>query len=196
VVVERLSAGRDLVSLVESHVVGPAEVPDVPDILDLRVEAPARRRVGQRPSPRHPEVPRQIRTNYFELEARNRSLGSAGEELVVRYEVARLRSLDLDRLASRVERVSVTRGDAAGFDVRSFEESGDERWIEVKTTAYGRETPFYVTRNELDVSQQNPNLYLLYRVFDFRRDPHLFTVPGRLDVSFELDPSQYVARVA
>lgn len=91
--------------------------------------------------------------------------------------------------------VSQTRGDSIGFDVLSFEESGRERLVEVKTTAYGRETPFFVTRNELETSAREAPQYFLYRVFDFRRQPRLFHKQGQLDRAFSLDPVQYVASV-
>jgi hypothetical protein len=129
------------------------------------------------------------------LEARNRSLGEAGEEFVVRFEVARLLK-EKSRLASKVERVSETHGDGLGFDVLSFEVTGEERLIEVKTTAFGAMTPFYVTRNEVEVSCSKPERYHLYRAFDFRRRPRLFSVKGSLDGNFNLDPTVYRARLA
>jgi hypothetical protein len=67
--------------------------------------------------------------------------------------------------------------------------------VEVKTTAYGRETPFFVTRNELELSQVQADQYFLYRVFDFRRTPRLFHKRGYLERSFTLDPVQYLASV-
>jgi hypothetical protein len=98
-------------------------------------------------------------------------------------------------LASRVEHIAVTEGDSAGFDILSFEITGQERFIEVKTTAYGPFTPFYVTKNELDVSNRSAPHYYLYRTFDFRRQPKLFTKQGPFDRSFQLDPTQYVAHL-
>jgi hypothetical protein len=51
---------------------------------------------------------------------------------------ARLLSRRLDHLAQRLEPVSATRGDGHGNDILSFETSGADRLIEVKTTAYGQ----------------------------------------------------------
>ena len=99
-------------------------------------------------------------------EAHDRSLGAAGEEFVVRFEVARLAHAGKEGLAGKVERVSETRGDGLGFDVLSFDESGRERLIEVKTTA-----------------------------FNFRKQPKLFCTQGPIDQAFGLEPSQFVARV-
>ena len=75
--------------------------------------------------------------DYLAIEAANRSLGPAGEEFVLRFEVARLVRAGQERLAVMVELVSETRGDGLGYDVLSFEISGRERLIEVKTTSYG-----------------------------------------------------------
>ena len=112
------------------------------------------------------------------------------------FERARLISLRAERLASRIEHVARTRGDGEGFDVLSFETSGAERFIEVKTTRYGRETPFFISRNELSVSQRAAHQYHLYRVFGFRQTPLLFTLSGVLSSTCSLDPYTYVASVA
>jgi hypothetical protein len=192
----RLATSQPLVEVVEADVQQPAVVPTVDDILATLIDAPLRDPGGRGYDNRireHTRVPR--RTDYLQLEARNRSLGTAGEEFVLRFEVARLLRARRDRLASRVEHVSRTRGDGIGFDVLSFEESGVERLVEVKTTGYGRETPFFVTRSELEVSQRDAEQYFLYRVFDFRRSPRLFHKRGHLERSFELDPVQYLASV-
>ena len=112
-----------------------------------------------------------------------------------RFEVARLVRAGNERLAAKVERVSETQGDGLGFDVLSFEVGGRERFIEVKTTAYGASTPFFVTRNELAVSYDASEQFHLYRAFNFRKQPRLFLKQGRLDQSFSLEPSQFVASV-
>jgi len=193
----RLGSNQSLTAVVEAQVQQPAVVPSVDDILATLVEAPVpdsaagryeRSSWRERPSPRRG-------VDYLALEARNRTLGGAGEEFVVRFEVARLLHARLDRLAARVERVSETQGDSIGFDVLSFDESGRDRLVEVKTTAYGRETPFFVTRNELETAQREADQYFLYRVFDFRRRPRLFHKQGHLERAFRLDPVEYLAAV-
>ena len=79
--------------------------------------------------------------------------------------------------------------------VINFEQSGADRLIEVKTTKYGAHTPFFVSRNELEVSKTETNRYHLYRVFDFRERPLLFTLHGALSSTCTLDPTNYIARV-
>jgi hypothetical protein len=99
-------------------------------------------------------------------------------------------------LADRIEHVSITKGDGLGYDILSFEPNGRERLVEVKTTAFGKDTPFFVTRNELQVSRESGQDYHLYRLFQFRKDPTLFLLNGVLDQVCHLDPVQYVGRVA
>jgi len=133
--------------------------------------------------------------DYLQREARNRSLGSAGEDLVMRYEAQRLRAAGSRVLANRIEHVSKVKGDGAGFDILSFETDGRERFIEVKTTAYIAETPFYVSRNELSFSTEQAERFRLYRLFNFRKRPQMFALAGALDASCRLDPVSYRAEV-
>ena len=78
----------------------------------------------------------------------------------------------------------------------SFEDTGRERLIEVKTTSFGQLTPFYVSRNELARSNADAETHRLYRVFDFRDRPRLFDLPGAISASCELEPTSFLARVA
>lgn len=138
------------------------------------------------PSRERPPVLRPT-INYLELEARNASLGRAGEEFVLRFERARLVAAGRESLADRVEHVAATQGDGAGFDVRSFEHDGSDRLIEVKATAYGKHTPVFLSRHELRVSQERARAYHLYRLFRFRKDPWLYGLQGALDQTCRLD---------
>ena len=134
--------------------------------------------------------------NYLELEARNSALGLAGEQFILAYEKARLIAADREALALRIEHVSKEVGDAEGFDIRSFDASGADRLIEVKTTKHGRDTPFFVSRNEVRVSQSRSEQYHLYRLFEFKVDPRLFMLRGALSSTCTLDPTNFIATVA
>lgn len=135
------------------------------------------------------------RRDYLAQEARNRSLGRAGELFVLELEARRLHAAGKKSLGERVEHVAATQGDGLGFDVLSFEEDGRERLIEVKTTSFGELTPFYVSRNELARSKADAERYQLYRVFGFRDRPRLFAVPGAINGSCHLEAATYLARV-
>ena len=135
-----------------------------------------------------------IKRDYIDREARNVSLGRAGEELIVEYERWRLASSGHQRLADDVEHVSKTKGDGLGFDVLSFDPNGRERLIEVKTTSFGKETPFFITRNEVELSRTHADLFHLYRVFEFRKEPRLFSLKGAVDRHCHLDPVTFQGR--
>ena len=132
--------------------------------------------------------------NYLEREARNSSLGRAGEEFVAGVEARRLWNLGRKTLAERIEHVSDSQGDGLGYDIRSFEEDGRERLIEVKTTRFGIMTPFFLSRNEVEVSAEEHARYHLFRVFSFRSEsPRLYTLPGSLRQTCLLEPVEYSA---
>jgi hypothetical protein len=197
VVMSRVSADEILSALVRQVVDRPvSQPPEIDDLLKMLVPAPEPEKAERTREPRPTVARLPRRPNYLEIEARNRSLGAAGEELVVRFEQRRLWSAGKKSLADKVEHVSRTKGDGLGYDIESFEESGKPRLIEVKTTRFGAMTPFFVSRNEVRVSTERSGDYCLYRVFDFRAQPRIFTLPGAIDASCDLDPVEYRASVA
>ena len=77
-----------------------------------------------------------------------------------------------------------------------FDENDDsEWWIEVKTTGLGKHFPFYVTANEVRCSEDCPERFRLYRVFDFARDPRIYVVGGALSVACVLEPATVCRRL-
>lgn len=135
------------------------------------------------------------RIDYAKMEAANRQLGNLGEEFVVALEKQRLLEGGRPDLASQVNCVSKAFGDGLGYDVASFEIDGSERCIEVKTTKYGKEIPFFLTANELRFSQEHSNKCYLYRVFNFVKSPKIFVLQGSLSELCNLDPQLYLASV-
>lgn len=178
---------------VEDAVVREAVVPALPDVLSIfDPELPEREEVYERV--RQPgSQSRVVKKNFFEQEARNCSLGLAGELLVVEYEKLRLASLNQEKLADRVEHVSVERGDGAGFDVRSFDESGKDLFIEVKTTRFRKESPFFISSNEVSFSRENAERYSLYRLYAFERNPKMFVLPGNVEKRVNLSAVNFRA---
>lgn len=136
------------------------------------------------------------RRDYLAQEARNKSLGLAGELFVVELESRRLMSEGKRKLSQRVEHVASTVGDGLGYDVLSFDTNGQERFIEVKTTSFGELTPFYVSSNEVARSEEDQDKYHLFRVFDFRNRPRVFGIRGTITEHFQLNPVSYLARIA
>lgn len=198
VVADRLDADRGLASTAQAAIEKPAPPLVLTDILARCEEAPIRRGdTGEKyPVSFTQQVVGETRINYLEREARNADLGTAGEAFALEFERARLRGLGLEHLADRVEHVAATHGDGLGFDIRSFESGGSDRLIEVKTTAFGRETPFFVTRNEIGVSRLHAKSYHVYRLFRFRVDPRFFVLHGAIDECCRLEAIQYSARAS
>ncbi len=161
------------------------------DFLAVKEEAPERANEVREPMSWRPG--RAFKRNYLEQEAANRSLGRAGEDFVVRYERWRLVQLGMGQLADKVEHVAKTRGDGLGYDVLSFDPAGGERFIEVKTTSFGKRTPFFVSSNELEFARSESERFRLVRVFDFRAEPRLFELQGRIENHCALDPHSFKA---
>lgn len=195
VVADRVARDQEFNNVAALAVAQPA-FPRLWSALDQEmVVAAPRPSGGGRVVSESPKVRRPIQRDYLLREAQNRSLGLAGEELVLGFERNRLRIAGCDRLSERVEHVSKTRGDGLGFDILSFEPDGAERFIEVKTTGFGEMTPFYVSPNEVALSEEVPHQYQVYRLFDFRTQPRMFMLAGRMRDLVTLDPASYLARV-
>ena len=132
-----------------------------------------------------------IKINYLEREQRNNKLGMYGEELVLQFEKWRLIKNGKAKLSDQVKWVSKEEGDGAGFDILSKNTDGSDKYIEVKTTKLGKETPFYFTRNELSFSQMHVKNFHLFRLFDFEKEAKMFTKSGSLDKICHSTPMTY-----
>lgn len=172
------------------------EIPSVDDFLAIMETPPVQDDKSPSGVADTPEIYNPVGVNYLEREAQNQALGDAGEHFVINFERARLIHAGRESLADRIEQVSATVGPSAGFDIRSFEANGSDRFIEAKTTKYGKNTPFFVTPNELRFSRDNASQYFLYRIFRFRAGPRIFALHGHLRDRCMLVPSQYMARPA
>ena len=193
VINDRLQKNPKIFELASFDADRPTVTPEVGDILSILTDKPEARE--PKPSRTEDAAVHRVWTpvNYMERESRNRSLGEAGELLVLQYEQERLSREGKESLAAKIEHTSKVRGDGAGYDILSYEKSGRERLIEVKTTKYGIATPFFVSSNEVAVSLQHSNEYQVYRLFNFQKKPRLYTVPGSINQTCSLLPKTYMA---
>lgn len=134
---------------------------------------------------------RPIKINYLEREQNNRNLGMMGEEIVINYEKWRLIKLGKEKLSEQIEWVSKDQGDGLGFDILSKNADGTDRYIEVKTTKFTKETPIFLSKNELDFSQEKSENFHLYRLFNFSEDPKMFTKQGSFDSFCRIEAIQF-----
>lgn len=138
-----------------------------------------------------PYQKRPIKVNYLEKEQSNRKLGIFGEELVLKYEQWALIRLGKEKLANQVEWISKDLGDGAGFDILSKNINGTDKYIEVKTTRLGKETPFYFSSNELNFSIIKSSNYHLFRLFNAEKDVKMFMKNGSLNTICNSVPTMY-----
>ena len=122
---------------------------------------------------------------------RNRALGRAGEALALAHERALLAGAGRDDLAREVRWVSDEEGDGAGYDIASFTPAGQARLLEVKTTRGWDRTPFYISRNELAVSEARPEEWRLFRFWNFSREPKAFELAPPLERHVSLMPTVF-----
>lgn len=173
------------------------------DANDNRVRAETALWIGAAPTfaneppPLDPKFMAAIARKYdvAERDARNRSLGKAGEERVLRHEKSTLRSAGRSDLAEKVRWTAMEDGDGAGFDIFSYEPDGKDRLIEVKTTNGWERTPFHVSRNELAVAEANRDTWHLVRLWNFAREPKAFAIRPPLEAHVLLTPTSFLASI-
>jgi hypothetical protein len=124
---------------------------------------------------------------------RNRALGKAGEERVLKYERDTLTEAGREDLAQQIRWVSEEDGDGAGYDIASFDADGRQRLIEVKTTNGWERTPFHISRNELSVADERREEWCLFRLWNFARTPKAFELRPPLDAHVSLTATSFQA---
>jgi len=134
--------------------------------------------------------------NRMENDERNAFLGDLGEKAVITYEKKLLIEEGFNSLADKVEQVSATIGDHLGYDVLSYYPSGDEKWIEVKTTTGAQSTKFHISENQIKRSENDPSKFWLYRLYDFNPElaaTSMYRLQGNLRDQLNLYPTNYRA---
>ena len=106
-------------------------------------------------------------------------------------EKQRLIEAGKENFADKIEWHSKELGDGLGYDILSRNENGTDRYIEVKTTKLSKETPIYLSRNEILFAAKQPDNFFLYRVFNFDKKPKLFIKNGEYENFCKLIPQSY-----
>lgn len=192
VVEEQLAINKLLDEAAQNAAALPAAVPLLDDFSKVLVEPPKLATEAREPNPPDYYSASPLKRDYLEREARNISLGKAGEEFVLNFEHFRLYELGQKKLAEMVEHASITRGDGLGYDIRSFEPDGRERYIEVKTTSFAKETPFFISRGEIQFAKDHEAQFHLYRLYEFRKSPKLFDLVGSVEKHCAVNPVSYI----
>lgn len=179
------------------------ELDEVEDVLDSRVhlelvEPPERK---DRPSVVTHASNKKAKNRNFDKEAKEHKLtGDLGERLVLEYEREKLRNADIPDVDEKVFLTSSKKevyGNAYPCDIISYNlETGEELFIEVKTTKGSAEAPFYISAEEVDFSIENSDKYKLYRVFNAlskKRKTFFYETSGSVVDNFSLESDRYIA---
>ncbi len=125
---------------------------------------------------------------------KNKSLvGKKGEEIVYLLEKEYLMSINKHNLAEKVKNISKEYGDGLGYDILSFFENGEEKFIEVKSTSLKNSNSFLLSKNELEFLREKQNNAFIYNVIiSGQEEPELETISA-IDLfnKMEIIPSNY-----
>lgn len=114
------------------------------------------------------------KVNWSQVQDSNKKTGEIGEELVMQWEKKKLEnSKHYKHLANNIVHESKVNGDGAGYDIKSYDaDTGQEMYLEVKTTTQSFNTALYMTKNERDFMENNKDKFFVYRLFNLVYDPH------------------------
>lgn len=129
----------------------------------------------------HPDYQKQAKTN--------KRIGDLGELRVLQFEIENANP----KYVSKISHDSKEIGDGLGYDILSYDSSGNPKYIEVKTTKGGVNTPFYITTSELKKSILESENYYLYRVYNYNDKDNsgdLYIISGNLS-EYCINPIQF-----
>jgi hypothetical protein len=192
IVEQHLTSNKLIDEAAHAAATSPAVAPLLVDFHNVLVNPPKCATKASEPTPGTYYSSNPTKRDYLEREARNISLGRAGEEFVLNFEHFRLYERGQKALADKVDHVSRSKGDGLGFDILSFDANGKERYIEVKTTAFSKETPFFISRGEIQFAKDYADQFHLYRLYEFRKSPKLFDLPGPVEAHCAVSPVSYI----
>jgi len=92
-------------------------------------------------------------------------IGNFGEEYVLEQEKRKLIAIGRDDLADEVY-AHCQHKDFCGWDITSFDEQGEELYIEVKATKTKSLYGFVISTNEWETCKKHPDKYVIYRVLN------------------------------
>lgn len=137
---------------------------------------------------------RGVKMDYSKRDKKNQELGGLGELMVLAYEKQQLIDAGKDDLVDQIVHISREEGDGLGYDIKSFNLDGAQKYIEVKTTAGPKNTAFYITHCELEFLIQHKHQAYIYRLYEFDREHNkakLYVITGEALTKLELQPIQY-----
>lgn len=114
----------------------------------------------------------------------SKKTGAAGEEHVYDYEYNKLKKIGREDLAKKIIHQSKDTSSYPGYDICSFDEDGNEIYIEVKSSKGRNKKTFDITTNEWDSAIKNKEKYFIFIVENALKKPKII---ARIK-----DPENYV----
>ncbi|QSZ67528.1 DUF3883 domain-containing protein [Methanofollis aquaemaris] len=146
---------------------------------------------------RDPDQNRRTPNGPIDYEAQHRKnifLGRCAEYIAFRAEIRRLEMAGRPDLAEQVNIVS--KNAALGYDIKSYDETGEERYIEVKAISGGNTRhSFYLTQNEWRTCTRLKNYYFYLVSGAKTSEPKIHFFKGSRLTEGHLTPSEYIASI-
>lgn len=101
--------------------------------------------------------------------------------------------LNQNKLYDKAALVDIVQ-DGKGYDIYSFDELGNEKFIEVKTTTGNEYSSFFLSENEVDFMRLNINQYFIYRVYNYNEENNFaefYELSGDIENQLLMKPTQY-----
>lgn len=131
-----------------------------------------------------------VKLDFNSLNKKKKTLGIAGELLVLNYEKNRLKN---ENIHYEIEWVANTIGDGLGYDILSYDQNGKEIHIEVKTTRSSNPYGFFMSSREIEESSHS--IYKIYRVYNFdenKKTADLLIIDGEITkAKYMMKPVSY-----
>jgi len=103
----------------------------------------------------------------------SKKVGSAGEEHVFKYEFNKLKKAGKEELASKIIKQYEDYSSFPGYDIQSYDVSGNEIYIEVKSTKGSKKDFFEISDNEVRSARKHRGQYFIYHVVNALTKPKI-----------------------
>jgi|BioPla2DNA2_1021312.scaffolds.fasta_scaffold38277_2 hypothetical protein len=135
------------------------------------------------------------KVDYIKQSQTQYKTGLKGEKLALEYERERLMSMGYEP-DQYIRHLSVE-SDSYGYDILSadiIDGKLEPIYVEVKSTTDQYDTPFFVSKNQVEISKEKGKNYRVFRIFDISStSPSFYTADGELEENFILDPVTFSA---
>tara|TARA_Y100001970_G_C14188565_1_gene834020 strand:- start:415 stop:1650 length:1236 start_codon:yes stop_codon:yes gene_type:complete len=106
----------------------------------------------------------------------SKKVGDAGEKYVYEYEKNRLTECGKKELSELIVKQYEDLSFFPGYDIQSFDEEGNEIYIEVKSTKSKKKDSFEISENEINAARELGDAYYIYQVTNALTNPKISTV--------------------